>query len=291
MVLHSDLVITQLDEDLKCSKLDSLRSSRSETAHGAPPNRKKNYPSPTYKLIHSPPHHPTPNPPAFSGRTPPPTTSHPAAVPPSPTTFHPAAPTSPLPSGSRPSGGELLWPTFSPPCAAAHPALCAAARTDHQPALHLPQSGDIPQIQLSLTLLVRFTSPDPVAEATDRSIPSGSVDVSREKTTPFGARGGAAPPRRPWRRARPGAVPSSRCRLSPPVQCVGVGPRWPRVNCSGVARDWLPISKRIWRPQVAGGKALDRVEPLAVSSATGAARPCRCSAPRLPRSVQWFPLP
>ena len=34
VVLHPDLVITKLDKDLKCSKRDSLRSGRSETAPG-----------------------------------------------------------------------------------------------------------------------------------------------------------------------------------------------------------------------------------------------------------------
>ena len=34
MVLHSDLVVTELNEYLECSKLDSLRSGRSETASG-----------------------------------------------------------------------------------------------------------------------------------------------------------------------------------------------------------------------------------------------------------------
>ena len=32
VVLHSDLVVTKLDKDLECSKLDSLRSGRSVTA-------------------------------------------------------------------------------------------------------------------------------------------------------------------------------------------------------------------------------------------------------------------
>ena len=32
VVLHPDLVITKLDKDLECSKLDSLRSGRSITA-------------------------------------------------------------------------------------------------------------------------------------------------------------------------------------------------------------------------------------------------------------------
>ena len=32
VVLHPDLVVTKLDKDLKCSKLDSLRSGRSVTA-------------------------------------------------------------------------------------------------------------------------------------------------------------------------------------------------------------------------------------------------------------------
>ena len=32
VVLHPDLVITKLNKDLECSKLDSLRSGRSETA-------------------------------------------------------------------------------------------------------------------------------------------------------------------------------------------------------------------------------------------------------------------
>ena len=34
VVLHPDLVITKLDKDLECSKLDSLRSGRSKTAPG-----------------------------------------------------------------------------------------------------------------------------------------------------------------------------------------------------------------------------------------------------------------
>ena len=34
VVLHPDLVVAQLDEDLKCGKLDNMRSGRSETAPG-----------------------------------------------------------------------------------------------------------------------------------------------------------------------------------------------------------------------------------------------------------------
>ena len=34
VVLHPDLVVAQLDGDLKCGKLDRMRSGRSETASG-----------------------------------------------------------------------------------------------------------------------------------------------------------------------------------------------------------------------------------------------------------------